>query len=248
MNNNIHRILLACMVLVLLPACKDLAPILEKVKPMLEHKKGQSSSISTQQMIDAIKQALTQGVGDSVNLLGSAKGFSLSDVYHIPIPESLNKPSKILRQLGQGKYVTEFEERLNLAAEQSVTKAIPVFSSAIKGMSVSDALTIMKGSDNAATMYFKDKTSAKLREQFLPIIQTATGKTGLTSSYKKVSDKISTYAPAYRSKLVDIDDYVLNKAMSALFDRVAIEEKLIREQPAKRTTELMKSVFGHFAK
>lgn len=248
MKNNIYRFLFSALVISSLSACKELEPILGQVKPILKQQTGTSTAITTQQMIDAIKQALTQGVGDSVNMLGSDQGFSLSDLYHIAIPESLNKPATILRQLGQGKYVTEFEQRLNLAAEQSVSKAIPVFSAAIKGMSIADALNILKGNDNAATLYFKDKTTDKLRAEFLPIIRSATNKTGLTSTYKSVSDKISTYAPAYKSSLVDIDDYVLNKAMDALFDRVAIEEQLIREQPLKRSTELMKTVFGHFAK
>ena len=115
-------------------------------------------------------------------------------------------------------------------------------------MTVDDALNIMQGSDNAATMYFKGKTEATLRDKFLPIIKAATDQTGLTSSYKSLNQKISSVAPFYSNKLVDIDDYVLGNAMNALFDRISIEEKMIRDNPAKRSTELMKSVFGHFAK
>ena len=248
MNLNIIRLLVVILLTLSFSACKDLAPILEQVKPILDKHSGAAPAFSPQQLTEAIKQALTKGVDDSVGLLGSPKGFSLSSLYHIAIPEPLNKPAGLLRQLGQGKYVDEFESRLNLAAEQSVSKAIPVFSAAIRGMSVTDALNIIEGNSDAATVYFKDKTSTKLRQQFLPIIRSATNKTGLTSTYKKVSDKISTYAPGYSANLVDIDDYVLNHAMNALFDRVAVEEKMIREQPLKRTTELMKSVFGHFAK
>jgi hypothetical protein len=198
--------------------------------------------------VEAIKQALGQGVGDSINLLGSAQGFSLSDIYHISIPEQLEKPAGLLRKLGQGKQVDDFESRLNLAAEESVKKALPVFSAAISNMSVDDALSIMKGSENAATVYFKGKTEATLRSEFLPIIQEATGATGLTSSYKSLTSKISSVAPGYSDKLVDIDEYVLGNAMDALFDRVAQEEKMIRQDPAKRGTDLMKSVYGYFSK
>ncbi len=247
------KLLLLAVLISTVSACKELQPVLDKVKPMLEQhagssSTGQTSGITTNNMIDAIKQALSQGVSDSVDLLSSAKGFSLSDVYHIPLPEQLNKPAKLLRKLGQGKKVDEFESRLNMAAEQSVAKAIPVFTSAIKQMSVDDAMNIMKGSDDAATMYFKGKTEDTLRSKFLPIIKSATDQTGLTNSYKSLSQSISRYTPSYGSKLVDIDEYVLGNAMNALFDRIAIEEKLIRDDPAKRGTDLMKSVYGYFSK
>ena len=247
------KLLLLAVLISTVSACKELQPVLDKVKPMLEQhagssSTGQTSGITANNMIDAIKQALSQGDSDSVNLLSSAKGFSLSDVYHIPLPEQLNKPAKLLRKLGQGKKVDEFETRLNLAAEQSVAKAIPVFTSAIKQMSVDDAMNIMKGNDDAATMYFKGKTEDILRSKFLPIIKSATDQTGLTNSYKSLSQSISRYAPSYGSKLVDIDEYVLGNAMNALFDRIAIEEKLIRDDSAKRGTDLMKSVYGYFSK
>jgi len=242
------RLLFLILIFSSISACKDLQPVLDKVKPILEQQSGQSSGLSTENMIAAIKQALAQGVGDSVNLLGTADGFKLSDIYHIPMPHQLDKSAKLLRQFGQDKYVDEFENRLNLAAEKAVAKAIPVFTSAIKKMTVDDALNIMQGSDDAATVYFIGKTEASLRNRFLPIIKSATDQTGLTSSYKSLNKKISKLAPFYSSKLVDIDEYVLGHSMNALFDRIAIEEKMIRDNPAKRTTQLMKTVFGSFAK
>ena len=104
--------------------------------------------------------------------------------------------------------------------EADAAKALPVFRDAITSMTVSDAIGIMQGADNAATQYFRSRTERSLRAQFLPIIQSTTSASGLTSSYKSLSDKIATYAPAYRSQLVDIDDYVLDRAMTALFDRI----------------------------
>jgi hypothetical protein len=251
MSTLLKRISLLVLVALSLSACKELDPMMEKVKPVLDKYQGSNSTdkgITSNDMVGAIKQALSQGVTDSVSLLGSAKGFSLSDVYHIPIPQELQKPADILRKFGQGKKVDEFESRLNLAAEESVKQAIPVFTSAIKKMSVKDALGIMKGKDDAATQYFKDKTSDTLRERFMPVIQKATGQTGLTSSYKSLVSKVSSFVPNFNEKAVDIDEYVLDNSMNALFDRIAIEEQQIRKDPAKRTTDLMKSVYGYFAK
>ncbi len=243
-----NKTLIAVCAVLGLAGCKELQPVLDQVKPVLKEQMGQQGGITSLQMAEAIKQALSQGLGDSVSLLGKAQGFSLSELYRIPLPQQLDKPATILRQLGQGSRVDEFEARLNLAAEQSVAQAKPIFSAAVKSMTISDALNIMQGPDNAATVYFQGRTENSLRQAFQPIIQKATAETGLTSTYKKLADKIRLYAPAYASQLVDIDQYVLDKAMFSLFDRIGHEEKLIREQPLKRSTELMKTVFGHFDK
>lgn len=42
----------------------------------------------------------------------------------------------------------------------------------------------------------------------------------------------------------DVNDYVTRKALDSLFLRVADEEKAIRENPAARTSEILKKVFG----
>jgi hypothetical protein len=246
----LKSLLIIVLISLSLVACKELQPVVDKVKPYMDKASAStnSDSLSVENMIEAIKQALSQGARDSINLLGSARGFSLSDVYHIPLPDALEKPADLLRKFGQGDRVDEFENRLNQAAEQSVKRAMPVFTTAIKQMSVEDAVNILKGPDNAATLYFRNKTEAELRDQFMPIIRTATSQTGLTRSYKSLKASISTMAPMYSSRLVDIDEYVSDHAMDALFDRIAIEEKLIRENPAKRGTDLMRRVYGYFAK
>lgn len=238
----------------LLIGCKDLAPAMEKIKPVLDRidqsmdqGQGSSGQVTTSQMIAAIKQALEQGVDDAVGLLGRAQGFQLNELYRISLPSALQKPADLLRKIGQGSKVDEFESRLNDAASAAVKQATPVFSDAIRTMSVEDALSILQGEDNSATLYFRTKTELQLRQKFLPIISTATDQTGLTRAYKTLNTAVRSIAPTTVAT-VDIDQYVMDHAMDALFDRVAVEEKLIREQPLKRTTELMKAVFGYFEK
>jgi transketolase len=243
--------------LLMINSCSQLEPVVEKAKPVLEKVKKAVSSkstgstpgmqITTEQMAQAIKEALSQGVNDSIYLLGALEGFNLSDLYHIPIPEKLNKPAELLRKLGQGKKVDEFELRLNRSAQQAVKQSTDIFTSAIQQMSVKDALNILQGADNAATTYFRQRTESSLRERFMPIISKATDQTGLTSTYKTLDQSINKIYPD-NTYTIDIDNYVMDHAMGALFDSIAVEEKLIRQQPVKRTTELMKTVFGHFQK
>lgn len=265
------RLRLALPLLLLLPltACEQLQPVIDDVKPAIEEamqkqdppttsgstSTSPSSSTSqstanvsptTRQIIAAIKQALGQGVDDAIYLLGSLEGFNLGQKYHIPLPDELDKPAELMNKLGQGDKVEKFEERLNQAAKQSVKQATPLFKTAIENMSVQDALGIINGKDNAATQYFRKNTESGLRAKFLPIIEQVTDQTGLTRSYKSFSSTVSSISPGLSGYTVDIDDYVLGQSMDALFDRIAIEEKLIRKDPVNRTTDLLEQVFGYF--
>ena len=111
---------------------------------------------------------------------------------------------------------------------------------------ISDALTILQGEDNAATVYFRARSGADLTRRIMPIISRATDKTGLDRVYKEFNTSAARIYPDYEDR-VDIDQYVLDHALNALFDRIATEEKLIRENPLKRSTDQMKKVFAYFA-
>lgn len=236
-------------ILPVLSACNSMAPILDTVKSYQDSLPASGNSmLSTQNVTTAIKQALDQGVGSAVNLLGHEGGFDPSSLYHIPLPEQFHKPASLLRQFGMGSKVDEFETRLNSAAKLAVQQAKPIFTQAVKDMTVSDALNIMKGADDAATVYFRDKTETSLRNKFSPIINKATDETGLTSYYKSLSSTINTLSPTLKNATPDIDSYVLDKAMNSLFSRIAVEEQQIRKDPIKRTTEVMQSVYGYFEK
>ncbi len=236
----------------LISGCQDLARSVEKVRPVIEQVETavqqaevKDEIISKQQMVAAIKQALNQGVDDAVNLLGTGQGFQSSKLYHIDLPEQLQQPAELLRQFGLGSKVDLFETRLNDAATAAVKQASPVFAGAIKQMSVKDALAILQGADNAATLYFRANTEQQLRQQFAPIINRATEQNRVIQAYKSLNSSIQLVSPS-SEYTVDIDQYVMDQALDALFDRIAVEEKLIREQPVKRTTELMQKVFSQF--
>lgn len=249
MYKKTSKILPLVLILPTLSACNSMAPIMDTVQSIqtgLPNAGG--SALSSQNVATAIKQALGQGMGSAVNLLGDKGGFDPSSLYRIPLPEQFNKPANLLRNFGMGKKVDEFETRLNSAAKLAVKQATPVFTQAVKEMTVTDAINIMKGEDNAATTYFRSKTESSLRDKFNPIIQQATNETGLTSYYKSLSSTVNKISPSLKNATPDIDSYVLDNTMNALFSRIAVEEKQIRQDPVKRTTDLMKSVYGYFDK
>lgn len=206
-----------------------------------------SGVLTREEMADAIRQALRQGVGHAVDTLGATDGFLRDPRVRIPLPEELDRAGDVLRRLGQGRYVDRFETTLNRAAEQAVSQSFEVFAGAVSRMSVEDALGILEGPDDAATRYFRGETEAELRRRFRPIIEQATAQTGVTASYKQLIDAIPSYLRAsLGDDVADLDGYVLDESMDALFARIAEEERAIREEPLERTTALMQKVFGAF--
>ncbi|MEN8167262.1 MAG: DUF4197 domain-containing protein [Pseudomonadota bacterium] len=207
------------------------------------------AALSNSEIISGLKEALAKGVETSINTLGRTDGFLADELVRIAMPDSLKSVEKIARQTGQGEYVDEFVTTLNRAAEQAVPEAAVILGNGIRDMSVGDAKAILNGPDNAATEYFRKGSEAKLAEQFLPIVQQATGKAGVTSAYKSLMGQAGGLLGGFlNTEAMDLDKYVTDKAMDGLFKYIAIQEQQIRENPTARTTDLLKKVFSSNSK
>ena len=217
------------------------------------------SALSQDQMVGGLKDALGKGLQNAIANLGHDGGFLTNLSVKIPLPEKLQTVEKTLRVLKQEKLADDFVATMNHAAEQAVPQAASVFGDAVKQMSIDDAKTILTGPPDAATQFFRRTTQTNLYARFLPIVQTATAKTGVTSAYKNMVAKVGgggalggTLGGLANSYLgadaLDVDAYVTNKTLDGLFKMVADEEKNIRENPVARTTDLMRKVFGAVGK
>jgi hypothetical protein len=206
------------------------------------------AGFSQDQVADALKQALAKGVQTAITNLGKTNGFLSNPKVKIPMPEKLQNVEKSLRAMKQDKYADEFVATMNHAAEAAVPEALPIFTAALKSMSVEDAKKLVSGGNDSATQFFKGKGEKQIQEKMMPIVKQATAKTGVTSAYKKLLDQAG--GNSFLGKLnintasLDVDSYVTQKASDGLFTMIAEEEKRIRENPAARTTELLEKVFG----
>jgi len=201
-------------------------------------------ALSQTDMVEALKQALDQGVQHAVSQLGQPGGYLDDARVRIPMPEQLAWTEKTLRSLGQDKLADEFVQSMNHAAERAVPEVASVFGDAIKTMSLDDARGILEGPDDAATRYFQEHSSDALTQRMLPIIREATGAAGVTSYYKAMMSKAGSFTSLLGPQAVDLDGYVTQKAMDGLFLMIAEQEKMIRENPVERSTEILKKVFG----
>jgi hypothetical protein len=207
----------------------------------------QSSStagLSNSDVIGGLKEALQKATGYAVSSLGAENGFLNNQRVRIPMPGALQKVESTLRSLGASRYADEFVATMNHAAEKAVVKAKPLFTKAVTEMTIEDGMKILKGSDDAATQYFRGKTESDLSQQMLPITKEMTSNSGVTASYKTMMDKLGFARSLVGEENVDLDQYVTQKAVDGLFLMVAEEEKKIRKDPVAQTSSLLKKVFG----
>ncbi|MFW2372742.1 MAG: DUF4197 domain-containing protein [Gammaproteobacteria bacterium] len=216
------------------------------IKKTVKQKAGVSttSTLSEDKIIAGLKQALNQGVEKSVKQLGTRNGFLKDASVKIPMPHTLKNLDRGLRIIGQNKLADKFINTMNHAAEKAVPETLDILVSAVKSMTLKDAVKILNGEDDAATQYFKRNSMSELRIVIKPIVHKATNKVGLTNAYKKMINKAGYLARYIDKDSLDIDQYVTNKTIDGLFMKIAVEEKRIRKDPVARTTDLLKDVFG----
>ena len=227
------QLLLSCVLLVGLGSCDVLSNLPQT-----------TTTVTQAEAAQAIREALDQGTGKGIGFLNKPDGFFGNEAYKLFLPPDARRIESTLRQVGFTSLVDKTIIQINRAAEDAVGFARPVFLEAIKEMTIADAITIVKGPRDAATQYFRDKTTAKLVAAFMPVIKASLDKFEATKYY---SDLINTYNsfPTTINKInPDLPSYVTEKAVTALFDQVAQEEVNIRNNPVARTTDILKKVFG----
>jgi hypothetical protein len=209
------------------------------------------SSLSEAQVVTGLKEALAAGTQFATTNLGRPDGFLKNPQVRIPLPESLHKVENGLRAVGQGALADEFVVTMNRAAEQAVPEAVGVLSESVRQMSIADAKSILTGTNTAATDYFRRTASTNLFARFLPIVKKSTDQAGVTSAYKRLLDKtnvggfsLGNLGGLGTRNNIDIDSYVTQRALDGLFTKIAEQERLIRENPGARSTEILQKVFG----
>jgi hypothetical protein len=217
------------------------AQFFKNAKKILNSK---SNGLTEKDAADGIKEALVNGTGESVKLVSVINGYWGNPEIKIPFPPEAAEIESKLKAIGLSKKVDEFNESMNHAAEKAADEAKPIFIAAIKAMTVKDAIIIVRGSDNAATIYLKNTTSTELINKFRPPIKTSLDNVNATKYW---SDLISIYnkIPMVKKMNPDLTQYVTQKAIDGLFIMIAREELKIRKDPMARTSELLKKVFGN---
>ena len=201
------------------------------------------ADISGRDASGGLKEALTQGAGKAVEVLGKQDGFLGNPKVKIPLPESVQKVEGLMRGFGMGKQADELLTAMNRAAEAAVPQAKVLLVNSIKQMSVEDAKGLLSGGEDSATQYFRRTTSGPLAEKFKPVVRNAMARVKLAEKYDQFAGKAAKFG-LVREQDAHLENYVTQKALDGLYLMIAEEEKAIRKNPAEAVGKLAKKVFG----
>lgn len=218
---------------------------LEKGTDLLKNfgTKDAAQELTLDEIGAGLKEALKVGSENVVQQLGTMDGFNKDSNIHIPLPGNLGKVKSLLDKVGMSYLVDDLELRLNRAAETATPKAKQLFADAISQMTFEDVKTIFNGPEDAATQYFKEKMSPELAAEMQPIIDSSLSEVGAIKAYDNLIKeyKAIPFVPDVKSNL---SSHVIEKGMDGIFYYMAKEEAAIRQDPVKRTTDLLKKVFA----
>lgn len=219
-----------------LGACAEMSQILEASA-------GAAGQNNQSALTRAVKESLELGSTRAADLLSQAGGYQNSSIYRIRLPEPVQPIAARLRQFGLGGQVDRIEALMNQGAEHAAVEAKAVFISAVRNMTITDAMGIVRGGNTAATDYFRQHTETELRQRYLPIIQSNLQQVGFYQQYQQL---LSAYKqlPLPNKPDLDLEQHVLTQSLNALFKQVGEEEKAIRQDPLGRGSSAIAAVFG----
>jgi Protein of unknown function (DUF4197) len=217
------------------------SPVSAQVEQLLKGITG--SGVTDSKASAGLKEALEVATEKAVSLTGRTNGYFGDAAIKILMPAKLQTMEQGLRAVGYGPQIDEFVLSMNRAAEQAAPAAKQIFTNAITSMSFDDAKKILTGGNTAATDYFKAKTTDQLTAAFRPVVDKSMSEVGVTKQYQALAGKFETI-PFVKTQSFDLDNYVTGKALDGLFHVVGEQEKLIRTNPAARTTALLQEVFA----
>ena len=190
-----------------------------------------------------VKAALEQGALAAVGLLGQSGGFLNNPKVRIPLPGYLNDAAKLMKRFGQGQRIEELETSINRAAEAAVPMGKDLLVGAVRSMTVTDAKNILTGGDNSVTAFFAEKTRTPLGQRFLPVVNQATEKVGLTQKYNAFAGKAASFG-LLKAEDANMAQYVTGKTLDGLYLMIGEEERKIRQDPAAAGSAIARKVFG----
>lgn len=202
------------------------------------------TGLTSADIATGLKEALRVGIDKGSTQASALDGYYKNDLIKLLFPPEAQRIESRLRQLGFSKQVDQFVVALNRSAEDAAKKAKPVFFRAITQMTIQDAVSILRGSDDAATQYLRRTTGQQLVAEFTPIIDSTLQKNNATRYYNSLASTYNKFAFGQQPVNANLTQYATGKAVDGLFLLVAQEEKRIRENPVARVTDILKRVFG----
>lgn len=228
-----------------------------QLSKLLKNVTNKSVPLSNTEIVNGLKEALLVATDSSIAHLSAVDGYLKDMTIKILLPpEARTITDNISKLPGGAKLVDDVIVRINRAAEDAAKGAKPIFVNSVRDMTFEDAAQILKGPDNAATLYFEQKTSQQLGELYRPKIKESLNKSliagistqqswnNLTTAWNKMAGSGLGKMARLKTVNVNLEEYFLQQALKGMFVKIADREKDIRTNAKARVTTLLQKVFG----
>lgn len=209
-------------------------------------------AFAQQPLLDSLTQAdARRGIRDALGLaamnattrLGQPNGFWGDGRVRIPLPGVLGQTQRALSGLGMAGPLDELQENLNHAAETTMPEAAGLFTDAVRSITIADAIEIVRGPEDSATRYLRGRTGTRLTNLLRPPMTRALTESGAFTLMRSALRELGLASMTSRLRTETID-FSTTKALDGCFFFIAEEERAIRRDPLRRTTEILRRVFG----
>jgi hypothetical protein len=202
-----------------------------------------------------LREALSLAARLATDRLGQRNGFLDDPQVHIPLPRSISRVQSQLRRVGLSGSIDDLEVRINHAAEAAMPAAKQIFLNAIRSITVSDAISIVRGGDTAATRFLRDRTQGQLTQLLRPSMESALTSSGAYQTVEAVEPHLQSgrnllsrfgfgRPSATQSLRESVTDHAVEKALDGAFYYIGQEEQAIRRDPVRQTTSILRRIFG----
>lgn len=204
---------------------------------------GDKGNLTKGDVTEGLREALSVAGGLATKRLSAPNGYMGDPAVRIALPGVLGQAHKRLAPFGMAGPLDDLQRRVNSAAVAAAPVAGKLVGDAVRSMTFEDAVTILRGGDNAATTFLQRKTEANLRQALKPHFAEALQASGALKALDGVVAK-------YGAGVIRTDtrtwlaEEATTGALKGLFYYVAREEQAIRRDPVKRTSDLLRKVFG----
>ena len=206
---------------------------------------GAGAGLSQGDIGAGLKDAMKVASRNVIGQVGKPGGFLNDSAIRIPLPGPLQQIADPLRMVGASGLLDDLSTRMNRGAEQAAPKALNIFVDAASAMSFDDARGILTGGQDSVTQYFKRTTTSRLTTEFHPVVETALNGAGAMKSLKSVQARVASMPLiGQQAGGFDLVDFTVSRALDGIFHYLAVQEQDIRSNPAARSTDMLRRVFG----
>lgn len=209
-------------------------------------------ALAQQPLLDSLTQAdAGRGIRDALGIaasnatlrLGRPNGFWDDARVRIPLPGVLGQTQRTLSGFGMSAPLDALQENLNHAAESVMPEAGRLFLAAVRGVTIADAIDIVRGPQDSATRYLRARTETRLTSLLRPPMRDALTQSGAFTLLRTALREVGL-AGMTNDLRTEIIAFSTTKALDGCFFFIAEEERAIRRDPVRRTTDILRRVFG----